>query len=189
MSEKNHSRISILMLIWLVLCVTGFVALAAYSTDAGEQAPAPNKIEVAKPKLMMFIHPKCTCTRASVVELHKLVDGVDTDVDIIAYFVEYNSLENTLEESEHWKKLARHDEIIRKRDPEGTKASKYGALTSGHCVLYDANGKLIYQGGITPSRGHEGKSPGQAKILNHLNRTGNTEYSREAVFGCPTFNH
>ena len=35
----------------------------------------------------------------------------------------------------------------------------------GHVLLYDKNGALVFSGGVTPARGHEGDSIGNSMIL------------------------
>jgi hypothetical protein len=68
-------------------------------------------------------------------------------------------------------------------DPGGRFAAKLGATTSGHVLLYGADGALLYSGGITPARAHEGDTPGQTAIVAAL--YGKTPAVRGApVFGC-----
>jgi hypothetical protein len=69
-------------------------------------------------------------------------------------------------------------------DPDGRLAASLGGLTSGHVVLYDANGRLRYQGGITASRGHEGTNAGELAVIDAL-RGGTADTRSLPVFGCP----
>jgi hypothetical protein len=70
------------------------------------------------------------------------------------------------------------------RDDSGAEARLFGAETSGHAVLYNAEGTLTFQGGMTASRGHEGDNPGRSALRSLLN--GATGASvRAPVFGCP----
>jgi len=76
-------------------------------------------------------------------------------------------------------------------DIEGVKVSivsdddlhGYGALTSGQVMLYDAEQKLVFSGGITHGRGHEGDSAGRESIERFLT-SGETTVSETPVFGC-----
>jgi hypothetical protein len=55
--------------------------------------------------------------------------------------------------------------------------------TSGAVLLYSSDGKLLFQGGITPARGHQGDSFGRQRILALLD--GDAPDRRDApVFGC-----
>jgi hypothetical protein len=68
-------------------------------------------------------------------------------------------------------------------DRDGTAAGQFGARTSGQVLLYDANGQLLFSGGITASRGHEGRNEGSDSLLALL--SGEEASSRSTrVFGC-----
>jgi hypothetical protein len=69
-------------------------------------------------------------------------------------------------------------------DPDGRLASLLGSLTSGGVVLYDAKGRLRYQGGITASRGHEGDNAGKQAVIEILRGHRDSQKSMP-VFGCP----
>jgi hypothetical protein len=49
-------------------------------------------------------------------------------------------------------------------DPGGTESTRFGALTSGHAVVYSAEGKLQFSGGLTSTRGHVGPSAGSVAL-------------------------
>jgi hypothetical protein len=61
--------------------------------------------------------------------------------------------------------------------------TRFGALTSGHTVVYDPSGRLLFSGGITSARGHAGENMGSELILAQLARKTNPQ--THAVFGCP----
>jgi len=68
-------------------------------------------------------------------------------------------------------------------DGGGAEAKRFGAETSGAVVLYDRAGRLVFHGGITAARGHEGDSFGQQRIAALL--TGARADRTDApVFGC-----
>ena len=70
-------------------------------------------------------------------------------------------------------------------DPGGALAKQFGVKTSGHVLLYSADGKLLFSGGITPSRGDEGANPGRNAVVALLK--GQVAQSESPVFGCPLF--
>jgi hypothetical protein len=47
---------------------------------------------------------------------------------------------------------------------EGIEARRFGAKTSGHTLLFDRNGRRLFSGGITQSRGHDGENAGDAQL-------------------------
>jgi hypothetical protein len=68
-------------------------------------------------------------------------------------------------------------------DDEGREHARFGVETSGHVLLYDAAGKLMFSGGITPSRGHSGDNTGRDAVVRLL-RHGGVERTKTPVFGC-----
>ncbi|HLK57286.1 MAG TPA: hypothetical protein VKU00_12010, partial [Chthonomonadaceae bacterium] len=68
-------------------------------------------------------------------------------------------------------------------DEEGREAQSFHAATSGYTLLYDGNGRLLYRGGITSARGHEGANAGQETLLALLQGQQPT-HTQFPVFGC-----
>ena len=71
----------------------------------------------------------------------------------------------------------------RSRSSGETAASSFAVATSGGVVLYNARGRLLFKGGITAARGHEGDSFGQERIASLLT-TGAADRAAAPVFGC-----
>ena len=72
------------------------------------------------------------------------------------------------------------------RDDDGREAIRFGVATSGQTMLYDAEGALLFSGGITGARGHAGDNAGRTALvalLNHLE----TDRTGTQVFGCSLF--
>jgi hypothetical protein len=68
-------------------------------------------------------------------------------------------------------------------DVDGVEARRFGAETSGHTLLFDRDGLLLFSGGITEFRGHAGDNTGERAIESLVN---NQPPARTAtfVFGC-----
>ena len=71
-------------------------------------------------------------------------------------------------------------------DDNGVEARRFHAVTSGQTALYDIEGRLLFSGGITGSRGHSGDNAGRSAIVSLLN-TGDAERTETSVFGCPLY--
>jgi hypothetical protein len=72
-------------------------------------------------------------------------------------------------------------------DPDGMEARRFGSGTSGHTLLFGVDGRLLFSGGITASRGHAGGNAGESAIAALLdNRT--PARTRTLVFGCSLAN-
>jgi hypothetical protein len=68
-------------------------------------------------------------------------------------------------------------------DEKGTEAAKFVAETSGHTLVFDREGTLLFSGGITASRGHAGDNAGESAVLAAL-RGETMAQLRTPVFGC-----
>ena len=66
---------------------------------------------------------------------------------------------------------------------DGTQADLLGARTSGQVYLYAEDGALVFAGGITPSRSHEGDSVGRQRLLSLVGE-GDADRPSSDVFGC-----
>jgi hypothetical protein len=69
-------------------------------------------------------------------------------------------------------------------DRDGALATKLGLRTSGHVLLFAADGRLRFTGGVTAGRGHEGDNRAGRTLAAMLGDAGKPQAST-AVFGCP----
>lgn len=175
---------------WLLVVGGGSLALVSYAGDAGRSDPAPirwpgdSTITLAgdRPTLVFFLHPKCPCTRASLMELERvLATGPHVSVQVCVV--------GPAELRDQWlqtgtacraRSIASGGIVY---DADGTLAARYGAKTSGHVVLYGLDGALKFSGGITAARGHEGDNTGKSAIAALL-RGQTTTTDTTPVFGC-----
>jgi hypothetical protein len=163
---------------WLLVCAFGLVALAAQAGKSGESAGAPATWPVSarvpkaagRPTLLLFAHPRCACTRATMRELERLLARAKDKPDVTVVLAPGGEAPGTIPGA----RVFRDD---------GTEAARFSARTSGQVVIYGRDGKLAYSGGVTPSRGHEGDSRGRDLALLALSGTGSKESSAD-VFGC-----
>jgi hypothetical protein len=133
--------------------------------------------------LLVFAHPRCPCTRATIRELERILARATVPVRSVVH------LYRPLGETDDWvagaifegaRKLPRTEVRV---DPEGTAARRFGALTSGYALLYGPSDELLFSGGVTPARGHEGGSPGQLALARLL-REHVPAADHAPVFGC-----
>ena len=87
------------------------------------------------------------------------------------------------EKSDLWDKAAAIPNVRVTWDDGGIEARRLHGSTSGQVVVYDAQGHLIFNGGITGSRGHSGDNTGRGAIVSALT-TGSVSQTRTFVFGC-----
>ncbi len=135
----------------------------------------------------MLAHPHCPCTRASVGELALLMAQTQGKAAAYVLFLKLPDFTEEWEKTDLWYSAANIPGVTVLEDEDGAEAKLFNASTSGQTLLYDADGKLLFSGGITGARGHSGDNAGRGAIVSLLNE-GKAEQTETAVFGCPLFN-
>jgi hypothetical protein len=175
---------------WLALVAVGNYFLHERASEPGTAADAPRTWPAApfgvapdKLTLVLAAHPKCPCTRASLRELARLM--TDAGGHIVAHVLvrRTSADEGYAGEAEMIASAAAIPGVVVRTDPGGKLSERFGAHTSGQTLLYSAEGKLLFAGGITPERAHQGDSAGRRRIL-ELVRAGSTDRAESAVYGC-----
>jgi hypothetical protein len=181
----------------LVPCVLatalGFYLLLGFNGTAAPQhsAPAvwPAASEIAlhpgKPAVLVFLHPLCPCSRATLHELDRvlaLLSPADPHPDIHLLFVRSVKTPDW-KGGDLWHDATRVRGAVPEWDEGGREAARFRALTSGAVLLYDVQGNLLFQGGVTGVRGHEGDNLGASRLLEAL-ETGRPAGHLSQVFGC-----
>jgi hypothetical protein len=139
--------------------------------------------DAARPTLVMFLHPHCPCSRASVAELAELAARVKGQVAITLVFHRPAQFGPGWEQTDLWHTAESIPGATRFCDAEGVESERFHAQASGETLLYLQNGELAFHGGITLSRGHRGENAGRAAlerlILGEVSPVADTP-----VFGC-----
>jgi hypothetical protein len=68
-------------------------------------------------------------------------------------------------------------------DDDGREAARFGAVTSGQLLIYEAGGRLLFAGGITALRG-QSEANAASEALEALLDARQTELKKAPVFGC-----
>jgi hypothetical protein len=191
-SQQTHRWAYVLVVGWLAAVIGGLGWLALYANTPARETEPPStwpvnpqiSLNQELPTLLLFAHPHCPCTRATVAELAKIAAQAP------GRFAASVVLFKPADSDEGWEQsdLARSAEAIPGMqlivDTDARLAGKFHATTSGQTMLYSPAGKLMFCGGITAARGHEGDNAGAAAIVALL--TGKpTDVARTPVFGCP----
>jgi hypothetical protein len=188
---KSHYLLIIMGGIWLSVLVAGFSVLAREEfTPVAEVAqhsmfPSNSQIPLStkEPTLLLFAHPYCPCTLASLHELDELLRNAQGKVSAIIIFTIPPGMPPGWEEGDSWAFACRIPGVRIARDKGGREARRFGIIGSGHTLLYEPSGKLIFSGGITGSRGHEGDNPGLSSVTSFI-FNGHALVSHTPVFGC-----
>jgi hypothetical protein len=182
-------------LLWLLMVSTGLWILWGYENTPGAGAHSPllwptdSRIQPAKDRatLVMLAHPHCPCTRASIGELASLMTHSQGRVTAYVLFLKPSGFVEDWEKTDLWQSAASIPGVNVVADESGAEARRFHAATSGQTLLFDAEGRLLFSGGITGSRGHSGDNTGRSAIVSLVN-AGISEQTETFVFGCPLFN-
>jgi hypothetical protein len=190
--ELSNRWVAVSSLAWAAALGTGFTYLAQYKSTAApvaEGIPArwPAASEVVRntdgPTLVLFAHPRCPCTHATVSEMARLLARLPGRVATHVVVVAPAGVPADWTDTGLWDRAAAIPGVQIRRDAGGREAARFRATASGQVLLYDQAGDLRFQGGITASRGHEGDSLGRQRLLAVLQ--GQTPDRRDSpVFGC-----
>ena len=181
--------------VWLSVVLSGFAIQARYASTPGAHAIAPVSWPVESrirptpdtTTVLVFLHPHCPCSRATLDQLQRTLAAATTPVEAHLIFVSPPGTERAWEQGPLLKQAQRIPDLAIRIDTAGREASLFGAATSGQILAYDPLNRLIYQGGITNTRGHEGDNPGARALRALLRAQPLTDSPSAPVFGCPLF--
>jgi hypothetical protein len=179
--------------VWPALVVPGYVLVERYASTPGRLAdPPPRWPEPAglvrtpgRASVVLLAHPRCPCTRATLAELARLMPAIVDRADVWVLFLDPAGADWT--HTELWSEATAIPGVQVLADPGGRVADTLHAYTSGQVVVYDPAGALIFNGGITPGRGHQGSNEGRSDIA-ALIHGDPAAGSTTPVFGCDLHN-
>ncbi|MFI4916870.1 MAG: hypothetical protein ACIAS6_10245 [Phycisphaerales bacterium JB060] len=192
MATRASSRwVWIVLPLWAVTCLVAFGALWRYGNTPGDPGgmlegwTVPASLEVAtdRPTLLVFAHPKCPCTRATMAAIERLQRDVLGGFETRVVFFEPQDAGPDWRRTELWQRAERLRDVRVLPDPGGRLVSRAGAVVSGTVALLDVDGRLLFWGGLTSSRGHEGDSVGSLAVRAIL-RGEDARTDRTPVYGC-----
>jgi hypothetical protein len=178
-----------------VATLAGMAALAAFNGTAGVETagpahwPAGTAIERSHtaPTVLLFAHPLCTCTGATLEELGKVLAGRRFGVPAPAIRILFSRTDPAWTPGDLWRRAAKIAAVSPVWDEDGKEARIFGVRTSGLVLLYDKRGTLLFEGGITASRGHAGNNYGEERLAAALDSGRRASGLPSRVFGCALF--
>ena len=181
----------VLLPAWLCALAAGFGVLEHYASTPEVQGRAPERWLPASgvPRgadrwtLLIFIHPYCPCSRATLEELSQITARCGDRLEAHVLFVLPPEEQADCQRQELWRAAAAMPGVRLRLDLDGVEASRFGARTSGQGLLFDPEGTRRFAGGITISRGHAGANPGEDAIVSWVCH-GRAEVAEAPTFGC-----
>jgi hypothetical protein len=179
-------------LAWAGIVAAGFLALSAFDATPGLQREAPARWPAASAlpapagrfALVLVIHPHCPCSRASVGELATILQRCRGRLDVHVLCYRPAGAGPEWAESATARQARGLPEVAFHWDEGGAEARRFGALTSGHVVVYGARGERLFAGGITRGRAQSGDSPGRSAVIALVAGEAGGPGGAQ-VYGCP----
>lgn len=177
---------------WFVVVLVGFAQMAKYQATPGQRADAAQDLPATaqvRPvqgvgTIVMFIHPQCPCTQASLSELERLLCEIPSGTSVYISCLSPDGDGNDWTTTSLVQRAKSLSGVTVLHDSTGEVSAAFGPQTSGETFVYDKHRRMIFHGGITASRGHEGDNAGRSAIASLLNGVADT-VSQTPVFGCP----
>lgn len=181
-----------LMALWGTTVLGCVIAMTAYSNLPGLQQNTSStwpvdsaiKLDSDVPTILLFLHPKCPCSLATVRELQR---GLGNDSQAISIRI---GLFCPVGRDDSWTDTqlkANAEQAFQGStfvDREGAEATRFGAITSGQVFAFSPAGECLFRGGATSARGHEGHNLG-VQALQQIVAGKPTSCTTTPVFGCP----
>jgi hypothetical protein len=187
-------RMACALCVWLLAVSVSMAMLIGYANSPGDPGSPPTEWPTASrlplgrdhSTLLMFVHPRCPCSRASMGELELLMARSQRCLYARVVFVRPPGVAEDWVKTDLWKQAAAIPGVTVHVDEDGVEAHLFRSETSGETLLYGQDGGLEFQGGITESRGHSGDNVGRSAITDIV-QNGFSKPVRTRVFGCSLF--
>jgi hypothetical protein len=180
---------------WAAAVFTAAGVLMWTSLQPGSPAEPPATLPASAatfqrtglPTVFVELHPHCPCSRATIVNLEGALNTPNHNTNVVALIYLPQGRATNWTQTDTVQRLSAFPSVRTVMDPDGRTAATLGMKTSGQIVAYDTNARLVFSGGITPSRGHEGDSAGLEALSAVLAGRGSTRPAT-SVYGCPLCN-
>ncbi len=194
---KRHWIRVIAVVAWLLAVGFGFWQVTSYSHRIGAASSTPvvwpTQSHLMRDEnqatLVVFLHPRCPCSEATISELERVVAHCQDRLTIHTVFEK----STVTEPKTSLKSMAgRLPGNINYHDESGVEGRNFGATTSGYTLLFDKGGHLLFNGGATSERGHAGDNLGSSLLLAAIRKASSSSSlsvnpANTPVFGCPLF--
>jgi hypothetical protein len=177
--------------VWLSLVAMGFKGqMDAMNAPGPESSPparwpadASLRRSASGPTLVLFGHPRCPCTPASLRQLGDRVARAAGPVDVHVVFFRPSGGDADWRSGPAWDAARTIPGARLHDDEDGALARRFGARASGLLAVYGTDGALLLRGGLTAGRGASGPSAG-ADALDAVLAGRRPAFEAIPVYGC-----
>jgi hypothetical protein len=193
-SIRTPFGVSLAAAIWLIAAGTGMLFMLRYSMSPGDPGHPPFRWpggSLARstnlPTLLLFVHPHCPCSRATLSELEVLLAQSNGLLKTFIVFAKPVGAPEDWSTTDLCRTARRIPDTTTIEDTDAAEARRFNVETSGTALLYSQSGELLFHGGLTRARGHSGDNAGREAVF-ALARGTLRKSAPTPVFGCPLFN-
>lgn len=193
MSRPRKTLFTIVaLLFWTSSIIGGMVYHYRYETSPGVASTSPEQwpdgssapFSSGKVNIIVSLHPRCPCSRASLEALQRLQKHLGDGASIQVQFWMPEGAGPEWRKTDLWQQAASLPNARLCADEGGVEARRFGATTSGHIAIFNADGRRIYSGGLTAVRGRVGNSADIDRICALIEDELPAPLATP-VFGCP----
>ncbi|WP_417745452.1 hypothetical protein [Rosistilla oblonga] len=147
------------------------------------------------PTLVLFLHPMCSCSEATVEELNRIVATASNHHNsaapktLIVASMPADKI-SQWSDSRLIRQAAQLPNSTLLPDLDGIECDRFGVNTSGTVMLFDTSGHRLFCGGVTIARGQAGESLGGdslTKLLSNVDLASNAPDGRTPRLASPAF--
>jgi hypothetical protein len=176
---------------WLAAVASGLWLMLRFDLSPGALGDPPvmwpreSRLERAAgaPTLVVVIHPRCPCSRATLGELELLLERARHQLRTHVLFIAPAGMGADWRETDLWRQARSIPGVMVRHDEGAAETRRFRVATSGHALVYDRHGALAFSGGITSSRGHAGFNLGRSAI-DAIASGGAPDTRTTFVYGC-----
>jgi len=186
-----------LIVFWLLAIVAGWWCLNDYAFSVNTPLDIepvehwPAQTTIARPHggstLLLFLHPKCPCSQATLSELDRVLRSLQESSVRLPQVVVVSTVPVSADDSWFHTATAQRAKLLPGAqlivDRGGHDAARFGATTSGYVMLFNETGDRTFAGGVTEARGHEGSNVGSDRLAEIL-RGEVAHFTEIPAFGC-----
>jgi hypothetical protein len=144
--------------------------------QASRLHPSPDSLTI-----VVFAHPECPCLSATLTETERLQTLLREPCRLFVVFADDPAFD--LLRSRHFRRVSDWKNAVVVRDADKHEIALFGARTSGQVFIFDKDRRLLFSGGITESRAHEGDNPNlERAVAAGRSHAPNVVLTR--VYGC-----
>jgi len=177
--------------VWTLVMAGGFRVLVEYELRAGPSAaplthwPVDTSLrfDPTRANFVMFAHPQCPCSRASMAELAVIMTRCPQQIHATVCFLSPDGEAADWTHSALWRAASAIHGVDVVADRDGQISERFGSATSGQVFLFNGDGRQLFSGGITGARGHEGENRGRNLVI-ALARGEMCDVTATPVYGC-----